>query len=100
MPPPWKIVTRLLLPVALCTTGAWSAGSGQIENQKLLGAMSAKKVDVLFQSDHSRVATFARLPSADCFAEGGDDIRYDIAILGAPFDTVSSLHYGVVSLRI
>ncbi|KAL2124786.1 hypothetical protein VTJ04DRAFT_1151 [Mycothermus thermophilus] len=88
----WKNKERFLaLPilklVALCNTGAWSAGSGQIENQKLLGAMSAEKVDALFQSDHSRVATFARLPSADCFAEGGDDIRYDIAILGAPFDT-------------
>lgn len=37
----------------------------------------------------SGIQTFANLPYVHCLANEGEDVeKYDIAILGAPFDTV------------
>lgn len=52
-------------------------------------------VDILTGSQFSGLNTFAHLPYVYCFDERSDTPKYDIAFLGAPFDTVSdpkSLH--------
>src|SRR5436190_23817709 len=44
-------------------------------------------VDIGTTSPFSGLTTFANLPYVNCFAENAED-SYDIALLGAPFDTV------------
>jgi agmatinase len=39
------------------------------------------------------LTTFANLPYVNCLSEKSDVEKYDIAILGAPFDTVSCVCY-------
>lgn len=46
-------------------------------------------VDIITGSDFSGLMTFANLPYANCFGASDMD-AYDIAIIGAPFDTVSA----------
>jgi len=47
-------------------------------------------VDVTIDSEFFGLTTFANLPYVNCLkANETDGGRYDIAILGAPFDTVS-----------
>lgn len=48
-------------------------------------------IDITIGSDFSGLMTFANLPYANCF-KALDMDAYDIAIMGAPFDTVSSPH--------
>jgi agmatinase len=43
------------------------------------------------------LTTFANLPHVPCFAKD-DSLAYDIAIVGAPFDTVSPLQCSMTSL--
>ncbi len=47
-------------------------------------------IDIITCSDFAGLTTFANLPYANCFV---DEVMeaYDVAILGAPFDTVSLL---------
>ena len=47
--------------------------------------------DIVTGSEFSGLMTFANLPYANCFAAYEMD-AYDIAIMGAPFDTVSTSH--------
>ena len=46
-------------------------------------------VDITTGSDFFGLMTFANLPYANCFKSSDMD-AYDIAIMGAPFDTVST----------
>lgn len=46
-------------------------------------------IDISTGSDFNGLTTFANLPYTNCFADSEID-AYDIAILGSPFDTVSS----------
>lgn len=47
-------------------------------------------VDIVTGSQFSGLKTFANLPYVNCFSdEEAENKKYDIAILGAPFDTVS-----------
>ena len=48
-------------------------------------------VDIVTGSEFSGLMTFANLPYANCFTASDMD-AYDIAIIGAPFDTVSTPH--------
>lgn len=45
--------------------------------------------DDISQALYSGLTTYANLPYVHCLQNGGDVEKYDIAILGAPFDTVS-----------
>lgn len=47
------------------------------------------RIDIVSGSQFSGLTTFAQLPYATCFADGPASEKYDIALLGAPFDTVS-----------
>lgn len=50
---------------------------------------SGEDVDIIFGSAFSGLTTFANLPYISCFDDKSETERYDIAMLGAPFDTVS-----------
>ena len=43
-----------------------------------------------FPSSFASLMTFANVPFADCFNSPREADKFDIAILGAPFDTVGS----------
>jgi agmatinase len=58
-------------------------------NQILLG--QEEKVDIVSGSQFSGLTTFAHLPYVNCFVDSeAESTPYDIAFLGAPFDTVCS----------
>lgn len=61
--------------------------------QRPLGGLPDEDVDILYGSQFSGLATYARIPYVNCLSDDDDDEegggKYDIAILGAPFDTVS-----------
>jgi agmatinase len=49
-----------------------------------------EKVDIVSGSQFSGLTTFAHLPYVNCFVGSeAEAMPYDIAFLGAPFDTVS-----------
>jgi agmatinase len=49
-------------------------------------------IDVTTDSEFFGLTTFANLPYVNCFKPDENEAsRYDIAILGAPFDTVSRI---------
>lgn len=58
-------------------------------------------IDVATDSEFLGLTTFANVPYVNCLkadeTEGG---RYDIAILGAPFDTVGRLSSNTVSITL
>ena len=49
-------------------------------------------VDIITGSDFAGLTTFANLPYANCFTNQVME-AYDVAFLGAPFDTVSLLRF-------
>ncbi|KAI0976801.1 arginase [Xylaria arbuscula] len=58
--------------------------------QKPLSGLAAADddVDIVYGSQFSGLNTYARIPYVNCFSdEAADGDKYDIAILGAPFDT-------------
>lgn len=58
-------------------------------------------IDVTTDSEFFGLATFANVPYVNCLkTDGTDGGRYDIAILGAPFDTVSRLSFEVTSVAL
>ncbi|KAL4870285.1 hypothetical protein BDV12DRAFT_184495 [Aspergillus spectabilis] len=55
-------------------------------NQILLGGH--EKIDIITGSQFSGLTTFARIPYVNCFLDSeAESTTYDIAVLGAPFDT-------------
>lgn len=48
-------------------------------------------IDIVSGSQFSGLSTFANVPYVNCFVDAeAEKQKYDIAILGAPFDTVCS----------
>ncbi|KAL4933058.1 agmatinase [Aspergillus undulatus] len=57
-------------------------------NQLLLGQDKDTKIDVISGSQFNGLTTFAHIPYVNCFVNSeAETTPYDIAILGAPFDT-------------
>ena len=53
--------------------------------------MSGDFIDISTDSQFYGMGTFANLPYVNCLSTNdSEEGNYDIAILGAPFDTVSS----------
>ena len=50
---------------------------------------SLDHIDIITGSQFSGLTTFAHLQYVNCFVDGPASDKYDIAVLGAPFDTVS-----------
>lgn len=94
------ISNKLLMPLSVhgILAAGWELPSGTgtgagTGNQKTFGVFSSADTDdadALFEaqrSDRYGLSTFASVPYVRCF-EDDPEIAYDIAILGAPFDTV------------
>jgi agmatinase len=61
--------------------------SGYSTDQVILGGYNNPDIS---QSKFAGLATYANLPYVHCLAAGGEEVeKFDIAVLGAPFDTVS-----------
>ena len=56
-----------------------------VSQQPLMGY---DDIDIVTGSQFNGLTTFANLPYVNCFVEGEVE-EHDVAILGAPFDTVS-----------
>ncbi|KAI0467219.1 arginase [Xylaria cf. heliscus] len=73
-------------------SGAWQfphASNSYSTAQKPLGIPSEDDVDILYGSQFSGLTTYANIPYINCFSDEAAEssTKYDIAILGAPFDT-------------
>jgi len=80
-------VSDLVLPVASHRSGHVAAHELPDLHQKFIGD---DFIDVTTDSEFFGLTTFANLPYVNCLkADENEEGRYDIAILGAPFDTVS-----------
>lgn len=61
--------------------------SGYSPDQAVMGFMSPD----ITQAKFAGLTTYANLPYVHCLAREGEEVeKFDIAILGAPFDTVSN----------
>ena len=60
-----------------------------IPSQYAMQGSDLDDVDIVTGSAFSGLTTFAHVPYSNCFVDGDGVEGYDIAILGAPFDTVS-----------
>lgn len=71
--------------------------------QKPLGVQSGDDddVDILYGSQFSGLTTYANIPYINCLSDEAAESssKYDIAILGAPFDTVSGYLAGSLSRK-
>ena len=62
--------------------------SGFSSDQAVMGTISPDVTQAKFQG----LATYANLPYVHCLAPEGEEVeKFDIAILGAPFDTVGNI---------
>ncbi|KAI9375963.1 arginase family-domain-containing protein [Aspergillus egyptiacus] len=63
-------------------------------NQVLLGQQD-EKIDIITGSQFSGLTTFAHIPYLNCFVDSeAENTPYDIAFLGAPFDTAVTARPG------
>lgn len=76
--------------VALCSfVYAHQAGGESPYNLPQQPFLAHKFIDVSTNSEFFGMTTFANLPYVDCLStDNVEEGRFDIAILGAPFDTV------------
>jgi agmatinase len=64
--------------------------SGFSSDQAVMGIISPD----ITQAKFGGLATYANLPYVHCLAPEGEEVeKFDIAVLGAPFDTVSHLKF-------
>lgn len=74
---------------------AWEFPRLALSPQNLQHPFSAddgEDIDIVTRSQFNGLKTFANLPYMNCLSdEEAERKKYDIAILGAPFDTVSAL---------
>ncbi len=88
-------ISDLILPVASHRSGHVAAHEIPHLQQAFMGD---GLIDVTTDSDFFGLTTFANIPYVNCLkAAEGDGGRYDIAILGAPFDTVSGRTWSSMS---
>ncbi|KAK3675000.1 hypothetical protein LTR78_004933 [Recurvomyces mirabilis] len=90
---------RLLATAAVVVTGVSAHGSHSENQEPLAGPHKSLWYNTLpgdggTQADSvfSGISTFGRLPYHPCLAS--DDVKYDIAFIGAPFDTGTSYRPG------
>lgn len=104
-PNPLTLPFALLIPVlardiTFPPTAGINPSTGNAEAQTPLSMPRLDDVDIVTGSAFSGLTTYAHLPYTNCFVETDEEKRekYDIAILGAPFDTVSCVGGGDVCL--
>ncbi|KAL4884223.1 arginase family-domain-containing protein [Aspergillus karnatakaensis] len=80
------ISLSLLIPSTLSREIIFPPIAAIHPNQVLLG--QHEKIDITTGSQFSGLTTFARIPYVNCFVDSeAEATPYDIAVLGAPFDT-------------
>lgn len=81
-------IAPLVLPTSVCAHQFAAYGGNQIP----FWAHSDAAVDEIDLStyDFGGIGSYAHVPMADCFVKDDSSEPFDIAILGAPFDTVRS----------
>jgi hypothetical protein len=83
----------LLIPLTAARDIVFPQSSG-FDQQPVFGQNG---IDISTGSAFAGLTTYANLPYVHCLAAKDEEIgKYDIAILGAPFDTVSSLFFSVL----
>lgn len=83
----------LVFALGATCVGAWEFPQKHIfaPGQKLFPGVD-DNVDIVTGSQFNGLATYANLPYVNCLSDDEvKDKKYDIAILGAPFDTVGLL---------
>ncbi|KAL6230288.1 hypothetical protein BDW75DRAFT_223160 [Aspergillus navahoensis] len=81
------LVLASILSPALTREITFSPVAAIQSDQFILG-QHEKNVDIVSGSQFSGLTTFARIPYVNCFVDSeAESTPYDIAILGAPFDT-------------
>ena len=83
-------IILLFFAAALGREITFPAHVGVAAHQELLGH-NLDGVDIVSGARFRGLTTFANLDYVECFVESGKahEGRFDIALLGAPFDTVS-----------
>jgi len=86
----WNKLTSTALVAAIAIVNgreiSFPSLSGFSSDQAAMGIISPD----ITQAKFGGLTTYANLPYVHCLAQEGEDIeKFDIAILGAPFDTVS-----------
>lgn len=85
-----SVSAQILLVASHASPGPQHHGPS-ILGQTYLGGSDF--IDVATGSEFFGLGTYANLPYVNCLSSNeGDEARYDIAILGAPFDTVSRMN--------
>jgi hypothetical protein len=70
-----------------------ASGFGEEHEQLPLGGGDHDDVDIVTGSQFNGLRTYAELPYLNCFSDTETkDYKYDIAVMGAPHDTVSADH--------
>jgi agmatinase len=88
-----RIATSTLIGILTCAVAAWEfppvvvGPELQRGGQHRMSMLGDDDVDIVTGSRFHGLKTFANLPYVFCFSEKQDPAKYDIAILGAPFDT-------------
>lgn len=88
--------TRLLtLSTYILSVTCQTSGRQQHHDPSILGQTylaGGDFIDITTGSEFFGLGTFANLPYVNCLSSNDDgEGRYDIAIMGAPFDTVRSV---------
>lgn len=73
------------------------AGLGSVAAQEQLPLADLGDVDIVTGSQFSGLTTYANLPYTNCFGKERVE-KYDIAIVGAAFDTVCCLIFRLTKL--
>lgn len=86
----WNILTLFasiaVFAVADAREISFPSVSGISSNQAVMGIDTPD----ITQAKFAGLTTYANLPYVHCLAQEGEEVeKFDIAILGAPFDTVS-----------
>jgi agmatinase len=80
------------LPLAQSREITFPPSSGYASNQVLLNGYTDPDISA---PKFAGLETFANLPYVHCL--GNEEVEeFDIAVLGAPFDTVSLGHFGII----
>ncbi|KAJ2975797.1 hypothetical protein NUW58_g8258 [Xylaria curta] len=85
----YQLFGAALLGASQAMTWQFPHTSDYTRAQKPLGGPSDDDVDILYGSQFNGLTTYARIPYVNCFSDdAAEGNKYDIAILGAPFDTL------------
>ncbi|TGJ87616.1 hypothetical protein E0Z10_g1146 [Xylaria hypoxylon] len=87
-PAVFRLLGTALLGVSQARAWQFPHAPSYSTAQKPLGGLTDDDVDIVHGSQFSGLNTYARIPYVNCFSDdAAEGTKYDVAILGAPFDT-------------